>query len=65
MGIQNSGVRQIAEAVGSGESERIARTATVLRRISILLGLIGAALLVGCPGQYHSFTFGSHDRLRA
>ena len=32
MGIPSSGVRQIAEAVGSGEVERIARTAAVLRR---------------------------------
>ena len=42
MGINSSGVRQIAEAVGSGDTERIARTATVLRRISILLGVLGA-----------------------
>src|SRR5262245_31092755 len=34
MGINGSGVRQIAEAVGSGESDRVARTATVLRRTS-------------------------------
>src|ERR1700694_5970946 len=46
MGINSSGVRQIAEAVGSGDTERIARTAAVLRRISILLGLLGALLLV-------------------
>src|SRR5450759_3758202 len=31
MGINSSGVRQIAEAVGSGDTERIARTAVVLR----------------------------------
>ncbi len=43
MGINSSGVRQIAEAVGSGETGRIARTVTVLRRTSILLGIAGAA----------------------
>jgi len=39
MGVNSSGVRQIAEAVGSGDTERIAQTAAVLRRIAILLGL--------------------------
>jgi Polysaccharide biosynthesis protein. len=45
MGINSSGVRQIAEAVGSDDTERIARTAAVLRRISILLGVLGAFFL--------------------
>src|SRR5262249_33058120 len=31
MGVNNSGVRQVAEAVDSGDDERIARTVTVLR----------------------------------
>ena len=62
MGIQSSGVRQIAEAVGSGESERIARTATVLKRISILLGLIGALLLIVLSRPISHFTFGSHQQ---
>src|SRR5688572_22370057 len=38
MGVNSSGVRQIAEAAGSGEKDRIARTAVVLRRTSIFLG---------------------------
>ena len=58
MGINSSGVRQIAEAVGSGETERIARTAVVLRRISILLGIVGAVLLVVFSGQISTLTFG-------
>ena len=45
MGINASGVRQIAEAVGTGDTERIARTAVMLRRTAILLGVLGAALL--------------------
>jgi PST family polysaccharide transporter len=36
MGINSSGVRQIAYAVGSGDTEQIARTTAVLRRTSIL-----------------------------
>src|SRR5208283_3783503 len=39
MGINSSGVRQIAEAVGTGDTVRIARTVTTLRRVALLLGL--------------------------
>jgi enterobacterial common antigen flippase len=59
MGINSSGVRQIAEAVGSDNTERIARTTVVLRRTSILLGVLGAVLLVVFSGQVSAFTFGS------
>jgi enterobacterial common antigen flippase len=59
MGINSSGVRQIAEAVGSGDSERIARTVVVLRRVSVLLGLIGAVLLIAFSRQVSTLTFGS------
>lgn len=59
MGIQSSGVRQIAEAVGSGEEERIARTVTVLKRISLLLGVVGGGLLVSLAGPVSQFTFGN------
>jgi O-antigen/teichoic acid export membrane protein len=59
LGVSSSGVRQIAEAVGSGETSRIARTVAVVRRISILLGLLGAALLVVFSRQVSSLTFGS------
>jgi antigen flippase len=46
MGVNSSGVRQIAEAVGSGDKIRIAQTAAVLRRTATVLGLLGAALLI-------------------
>jgi antigen flippase len=46
MGINVSGVRQIAEAVGTGEQERIARTVTALRRVALLTGGLGALLLL-------------------
>jgi antigen flippase len=64
MGVNSSGVRQIAEAVGSGDEERIARTATVLRRISIFLGLLGTALVVGFSSQVSALTFGSRANVR-
>ena len=59
MGINNSGVRQIAEAVGSGDTSRIARTVTVLRRISVILGSIGALLLIIFCRQIAVLTFGT------
>jgi PST family polysaccharide transporter len=46
MGINSSGVRQIAEATGTGDTGRIARTVTTLRRVALLLGVLGALLLV-------------------
>ncbi|WP_112662168.1 O-antigen translocase [Microvirga flavescens] len=62
LGIQNSGVRQIAEAAGSGDMEKIARTATVLRRVSIILGLLGGALLVAFAAPVSRLTFGDEQQ---
>jgi enterobacterial common antigen flippase len=59
MGINSSGVRQIAEAVGSDDSERIALTTAVLRRTSMVLGVLGAALLVVFSRQVSTLTFGN------
>jgi PST family polysaccharide transporter len=65
MGINSSGVRQIAEAVGSGETERIARTVAVLRRTSVFLGILGAVLLVVFSRQVSTLTFGSDQHAAA
>ena len=61
MGIQSSGVRQIAEAVGSEDSERIARTAVVLKRVAVALGALGALALVLLAGPISNVTFGSRQ----
>jgi enterobacterial common antigen flippase len=58
LGISNSGVRQIAEASGSGDLQRIALTITVLRRVAIVLGIIGAALLIVLARPVAVLTFG-------
>ena len=65
MGINNSGVRQIAEAVGTGDAARIARTVTVLRRTTIVLGVIGAALLATFSKQVATLTFGTDQHAYA
>jgi antigen flippase len=65
MGINGSGVRQIAEAVGSNETERVARSALVLRRISLFLGLFGAVLLAVFSGPVSTLTFGNDQHAGA
>jgi enterobacterial common antigen flippase len=59
LGISSSGVRQIAEAVGSGNRERVARTVSVLRRTSMLLGVVAALLLAIFSAQISMVTFGT------
>jgi len=44
LGIGSSGVRQIAEAAGSGDQFRIARTIFALRRTALVLGMAGLLL---------------------
>lgn len=65
LGINSSGVRQIAEAVGSEDENRIAFTATVLRRISVYLGILGAVLLILFSDQISIATFGNGKRAAA
>jgi enterobacterial common antigen flippase len=65
LGINSSGVRQIAETASTGEKERIARTVTVLRRTSILLGVLGSLLLVVLSKQVSILTFGTDQHAAA
>lgn len=65
MGLNSSGVRQIAEANGSNDRERMARTAAVLRRASILFGALGAVLLAVFSWQASTLTFGSNEQAGA
>jgi len=59
LGVNSSGVRQIAEAVGSDNTDRIALTVAVLRRTSIVLGAIGAVALLIFSRQISVATFGT------
>jgi len=65
MGVNSSGVRQIAEAAGAADQECIARTAFALRRVSVVLGLLGAALLIVFSQQISALTFGTPRRAPA
>lgn len=59
VGVNSSGVRQIAEAVGSGDTRRIAQTTAVLRRTSVVLGILGALLLCALARPVSILTFGT------
>jgi PST family polysaccharide transporter len=65
MGINASGVRQIAEAVGAGDTERVARAVVVLRRTAVLLGVLGAAVLIAFSRQVSTLTFGGDQHATA
>jgi enterobacterial common antigen flippase len=60
MGLQSSGVRQIAQAVGANDAQQLARTAVVLRRTVLALGLLGALMMVLLARPISTLTFG-HD----
>jgi len=58
LGIPEAGVRQIAEAAGEGEVDRIARTAALLRWASLALAGLGATLLAALSLPVAHLTFG-------
>lgn len=59
LGINTSGVRQIAEAVGTGNTAHLARTVTTLRRVAFYSGAAGALLLLIFSRQVALLTFGN------
>jgi len=58
MGITNSGVRQIAEAVACGDQVRITRSIVTLRRLAPFFGAIGTAILFLFRKNVCQLTFG-------
>ncbi len=61
MGISNCGVRQVAESVGTGDDDKIARTAITLRRTSWLTGGLGLLVMVVFCVPLSIMTFGTND----
>ena len=55
-------MRQIAEAVGTGDEEQIAVTVTTLRRVAFYSGALGALLLIAFSKPISWLTFGSYQR---
>jgi PST family polysaccharide transporter len=58
LGVGASGVRQVAEAHGSGDNVRLGRTAKALRRISWATGLLGLLLMVVLSQPLSQWAFG-------
>ena len=65
LGIESSGVRQIAEAAASGDPGRLARTTTILRRLAFFLGLLGATVICLLSQPISMLTFGDNEHAAA
>lgn len=65
VGVNGSGVRQIAQAAASNDLEQVGRTVASLRRVAVVLGLLGAILLAALAAPVASFTFGSLEHADA
>lgn len=61
LGMTGSGVRQIAESASSGDERRLAVTALVLKRITLLCALLGAVALVAASDAVSRLTFGTGE----
>ncbi len=61
MGLSSSGVRQVAEAVGTGDDERIACTVKTLRRTVWLTGTAGMLVMILACVPFSMVTFNSTD----
>jgi len=61
-GIDSSGVREVAEAHGNGNEEKIARTVKTLRRMCWLTGIFGWLLTAALSYPLSVWTFGSGER---
>jgi PST family polysaccharide transporter len=65
MGMGSSGIRQITGALGTGERERIARTAKMFWRTVLVLGALGMMLVFLFRKPICQFTFGSTEHANA
>lgn len=62
LGIGTSGVREVAEADGSGDAEHVARTVTTLRRVCWVTGIFGWILTAVLSYPLSVYAFGSGER---
>ena len=60
-GIGSSGVKDIANAHGSGDVARISRISFVLRRLILITGLFGSLVTIIFSPWLSEFTFGNRD----
>ena len=65
MGLKSSGVRQVAESVGSQDDLQISRTIITLRRVTLILGIFGALSILALSKPIAMFSFGDARYARA
>ena len=61
MGLASSAVRDVSEANGSNDIQRIARTVTVVRKLVWITGLLGLIIVACCSPLLSKFSFGNYD----
>jgi O-antigen/teichoic acid export membrane protein len=60
-GLGTSAVKDIAEAYGTGDEPRIAKTAAVFKRLVWITGLVGATITLMLSPWLSELTFGNKD----
>jgi enterobacterial common antigen flippase len=63
LGLNASGVRQIAEAAGTNDEIRIARTVITLRRVALISGVLGMVLVLVLAPWLSRATFGDSNHV--
>ena len=61
MGLANSAVRDVSEANGSNDIQKIAKIVTVVRKLVWITGLLGLIIVVCCSPMLSKFSFGNYD----
>lgn len=63
LGINASGVRQIAEAAGTDDQTRIARTIITVRRVALISGIVGMLAVLALAPLLSRTTFGDDKHI--
>lgn len=61
MGLANSAVRDVSEANGSNDIQRIAKTITIVCKLVWITGLLGLIIVACCSPLLSKFSFGNYD----
>ena len=61
MGLSQSAVRDVSEANGSNDNQRIAKTVTVVRKLVWFTGLLGLIIVACCSPFLSKMSFGNYD----
>lgn len=61
MGLSQSAVRDVSEANGTNDMQRIAKTITVIRKLVWITGLLGLIIVACCSPLLSKVSFGNYD----